>query len=193
MMESQMTEIDGQLMPEQAKNRATALYRLALLMTGDRARSRDVTLEAINSGDGTGSFFSSWMLAWSQRLVIARTLAGIRDELAVSARRTASLRNEKFAFASRKRLFDPDADAAGSRVESALRAIDVFPRCALLLTVFEGMSVEDAAILLDVDRDLVLKARVIGLQELTRTLARMRGRDYEASRSCLRTRELQHA
>ncbi len=179
-MESQMTE--------QAKNRAAGLYRLAFLMTGDRTRSLDLILEAIDSGDGADSFFSSWMLAWSQRLVIAKALAGIRDELAASARRTASLPNERFALPSRSRRFDPDADGAGSQVESALLAIDVFPRCALLLTVFEGMSPEDAAILLNVDRDLVRKARIIGLQELTRNLARMQGWTPVVRRSCLRTK-----
>jgi hypothetical protein len=108
-METQMTESDGQLTPEQAKNRAAGFYRLAFLLTGDRARSLDVTLEAIDSGDGTKSFFSGWILAWSQRLVIAKALAGIRQELAASARRTASLRIETFALPSRNLVVDPDA------------------------------------------------------------------------------------
>jgi DNA-directed RNA polymerase specialized sigma24 family protein len=177
-METQMTQAGG---------RAAALYRLAFLMTGDRARSVDATLEAIDSGDGTDSFFSGWLAAWSQRLAIAKALAGIRHELALSARRTASLRNEKFAVPAGNGVIDPQA------VESALLAIDVFPRCALLLTVFEGMSPEDAAILLDADRDLVRKARIVGLRELTRLLARSQGRAYRAGRSCVRRRELQHA
>jgi len=192
-METQITKADGQLMPEEAKNRAAALYRLAFLITGDRARSLDVTLEAIDSGDGADSFLSSWMLAWLQRLVVAKALAGIRGEVAASARRIPSVWNEKLALPSRNRFCDLYADGAGSRVDSALLAIDVFPRCALLLTVFEGMSAENAAILLDVDRDLVQKARIMGLQQLTRNLARTQGRAHAASRSCLRTRELQHA
>jgi hypothetical protein len=189
MMETRITEGRGQSMPEQSKNRAAALYRLAFLMTGDRVRSLEATLEAIDSGDGTDSFFSGWMLAWSRRLVIAKALAGFQDELGASARRTASLRNDESALPSRNRLFDPDGDGAGSQVESALLAIDLFPRCALLLTVFERMSPEDVAVLLDVDRDLVRKARIIGLQELTRTLTRMQTRAYRAERSCVWTRE----
>ena len=59
--------------------------------------------------------------------------------------------------------------------------------------MFEGMSAEEAAILLDVDRDLVRKARIIGLQELTRNLGRMPGWTFTVSRSCLRKSELQHA
>jgi DNA-directed RNA polymerase specialized sigma24 family protein len=188
-METQMTESDGQLTPEQAKNRAVGLYRLAFLLTGDRARSLDATLDAIDSGSGTKSFFSSWILAWSQRLVVAKALAGVREELAASAQRTASLRIEEFALPSRNLVVDPDADGAGGQIESALLSIDVFPRCALLLTVFEGISAADAAILLDVDMNLVRKARIVGLQELTRSLARMRGWTYAASQSPVRTRE----
>jgi DNA-directed RNA polymerase specialized sigma24 family protein len=190
MMETRKKAAGSELMPEQAKNRAAALYRLAFLLTGDRARSLDAILEAIDSGDGTDSFFSSWLQAWSQRLVIAKVLAGIHDELAASAKRTVSLRIEKIALPARDWRFDPDTDA--TQIERALLAIDVFPRCALLLTVFEGMPEEDAAILLDVDRDLVRKARIIGLQELTRNLARMQGWTYTVSRSCLRTKEYQH-
>jgi DNA-directed RNA polymerase specialized sigma24 family protein len=190
MTETQMTESDGQLTPGQAKNRAAGLYRLAFLLTGDRARSLDVTLEAIDSGYGTESFFSSWILAWSQRLVIAKALAGIREELAVSARRTASLRIERLALPSRNLFVNPDADGAGGHIENALLSIDVFPRCALLLTVFEGMSAEDAAILLDVDLDSVRKARIIGLRELTRNVVRMRGWTYTASQSSVKKREL---
>jgi len=192
-MGTQMKELGGNLIPGQTKNRAAGLYRLAFLMTGDRARSLAVTLDAISSADGTDSFFPSWMLAWSQRLVIAKVLAGMRDELAASARRTASLRDEKRALPSRDWIFEPDADGAEGQIENALLVIDVFPRCALLLTVFEGMSAENAAILLDVDRAVVRKARIIGLQELTRNLARIQGWTFEVSRSCLRTTELQHA
>ena len=46
---------------------------------------------------------------------------------------------------------------------------------ALLLSVFEGVPIEDAAVLLDADPALVKKARTIGLGELTRNLARMQG------------------
>jgi len=192
-MESQMKKADGQSMPEQAKNRVAALYQLAFLMTGDRARSLDVALEAIGYGDGTDTFFSSWMLAWSQRLVIAKALAGIRDDLAASARRTASLSIEQFALPSRGRLFDPDADGAETQIENALLAIDAFPRCAFLLTVLEQISAEDAAVLLDVDRGLVRKGRIIGLRELTRNLASMESWAYRADPSCAQTTELQHA
>jgi DNA-directed RNA polymerase specialized sigma24 family protein len=60
-------------------------------------------------------------------------------------------------------------------LERALLAIDVFPRAALLLSIFEGVPVADAAILLDAEPQLVRKAQAIGLMELTSRLARMQG------------------
>ncbi len=202
-MDTQNTESDKRLMAEQAKNRAARFYRLAFLLTNDRARSLEVTLETIDSEDGTNSFFSSWLLAWSQRLLIAKALAGIRGELAESARRTACLRpekREKPALPSRNPVIDPGANGTDGQMEGALFAIDLFPRCALLLTVFEGISAEDAATILDVDRDLVRKGRIIGLQELTRKLAAKpvgksagkAGQTNTAGQSYL-GRELQHA
>lgn len=183
----------GESVPEQAKRRASSLYRLAFLMTGDRARSLDATLEVIDSGDGTDSFFSNWMQAWSQRLVIAKVLAGIREELTASAHRTALLGNEKRAVLQTDRLFDPRTSGTGGQVEKALLAIDLFPRSALLLTVFEGISIEDAAVLLDADRDLVRKVRAIGLQELARGLTMAQGGARSTRRFCGRTKELKHA
>ena len=114
------------------------------------------------------------MLAWSRRLVIAKALAAIRDELApVGAPDGIEAPDKAARF--RRRTGLSHSDTTKIQLERALLAIDVFPRCALLLSVFERMSVEDAALLLDADLDLVRKAQMIGLQELTRNLARMQG------------------
>ena len=53
----------------------------------------------------------------------------------------------------------------------ALLAIDLFPRATLLLLVFEGMQIADAATLLDTEPDLLKKAEAIGLRELTANIA----------------------
>ena len=67
------------------------------------------------------------------------------------------------------------ANTTKLRLEDALLAIDVFPRCALLLMVFERVWLEDAATLLNSDPDLVRKAKSIGLRALTHNLARKQG------------------
>ena len=166
-------------------------YWLAFLLTGNPGLSVDVTLEAVASRDDANPFFSAWMLAWSRRVFIAKALAGIRSELARSARRTASRRAEKAVLPPRNWTLDQDTMKV--QIESALRAIDVFPRCALLLSVFEGVSPEDVAILLNSERDLVRKAQMIGLRELTRNLARKQGWTSTATQSYMIAGEMEHA
>jgi hypothetical protein len=176
---------------EQANKRAEDLCWLAFLLTSDRGLSVDMTLETVGVPDDATSFFSFWMVAWSRRVFIAKALAAIRVELAASARRTASQRAEKALFPPRN--WTLDRNTMKVQLESALLAIDAFPRCALLLSVFEGMSVEDAAILLNSEPGLVRKAQVIGLRELTRNLARMQGWTPPATKRYLVTNETQHA
>jgi len=184
---------------EQANKRAAdprfagpfQIYWLAFLLTGRREPSIDMTLEALDVRDGVDSFFSTWMLAWSRRVVIAKALAAIRGELAASARRTAFRRGEKASLPPQNWALSRDTNKA--QIERALLAIDMFPRCAILLTLFEGVSLEDAAILLDGDRDLVRKAQSIGLRDLTFNLARMQGWTSSASESYGVTGEVRHA
>jgi DNA-directed RNA polymerase specialized sigma24 family protein len=166
------------------------LYWLAFLLTGNPGLSVDVTLEAVACQDDANPFFSARMLAWSRRVFIAKALAEIRDELARSARRTAPRRSEKAALPPRNWTLSRDTTKV--RLESALLAIDVFPRCALLLSVFEGMTLEDVGILLNSERDLVRTAQMIGLLELTRNLARLQGWRSTTTKSDVVTSEMQH-
>ena len=54
--------------------------------------------------------------------------------------------------------------------EETVLAIEVFSRCALLLTVFEALHVDDVAELLHVDREMVRYGREAALWELTNRL-----------------------
>jgi hypothetical protein len=105
--------------------------------------------------------------------LFSKALAAIRDELASSARRTESKRSKKPILPPRSWALVQDSTKV--EIEQALLATDVFPRCALLLSIFEGMSLPDAVILLGGDRNLVRKAQVTGLREFTCNLARMNG------------------
>ena len=54
-----------------------------------------------------------------------------------------------------------------SDLERALLSIDLFPRAAVLLLLFEGVPLQDAAVLLDAEPDLVRKGQAAGVVELT--------------------------
>jgi hypothetical protein len=157
----------------QIDRQAANLYWLAFLLTGNRQASVDATVDALDSQDAN-PFFLGWMLAWARKVVIAKALAAIRQELVDSAKRIALARNCGAALLPRPALprhwsLAPGADRRD--LEQALLAMDAFPRCVLLLLIFEKLSEDDVVVLLDADRELVRKAQALAVVELTRNLA----------------------
>lgn len=153
----------------QAPNQMLDLYWLAYLLTGNRDASFQAAADAAELVEGVSSFFSEWILRWSRKIAIAKSLAAIREDLQTSARKM-----EANPFNGDLRL--PRGCSLSShtnriQLEQALLAIDAFPRCALVLSIFEGLPVEDIATLLDEERELVKMARAIGLQQLARRLS----------------------
>ena len=149
------------------KKATVDLYWLAFLLTGQRDISIDIAADAATSQEGANPFFADWMRDWQRRLVIAKALTAIHDELADSARRTEMARDN--SGTPRNWSLSPDTTKAD--LERALLAIDLFPRATLLLLIFEGVRITDAATLLDAGPDLLKKAQAIGLRELTANLA----------------------
>jgi DNA-directed RNA polymerase specialized sigma24 family protein len=154
---------------EDIRNQAVDLYRLAMLLTGRQDSSIEIAADTAVSGDEESGFFTNWMRSWQRRLVIGRALAEIRDELADSARRTQLLGVEEGAMP--RGNWSLSADTTQAELDSALLEIDLFPRVALLLLIFEGIPMAEAATLLDAAPALIRKAQAIGLIELTANLA----------------------
>ena len=167
--------------------RAADLHWLAYLLTGDRVASIEIASATFEGDDGAISFFSNWMERWSRRVAIARATSTLRKELAESAGRVESMRAEWRALPGRAWVLDENTTKL--ELEHALLTIDVFPRAAVLLLIFERMALEDAAVLLDAAPSLVRKAHAIGVRELTVNLAHLQG---WRSSSVLMV-ELQHA
>jgi hypothetical protein len=146
---------------------AADLYWLAFLLTGCRDISIDIAADVAVAGDYANPFFAGWMRGWQRRLVIAKALTAVHDELADSARRTELARVRSSEIPRDWSL----GDVSTETLERALLAIDLFPRAALLILVFEHVQMPDAVTLLDADLDLLKKAQVIALRELTVNLA----------------------
>ena len=153
----------------QMNEQAADLYWLAYLLTGDSQPSIDMAVEALEAEGHGERFFSSWMRRWSRNIVIAKALASVREELADSSRGFAASLRENSPLPAPERVSERAITKA--RLEHALLALDVFPRCVVLLSVFEGAPLADVATLLGSDLELVRKARTVGLLELTRNLA----------------------
>jgi DNA-directed RNA polymerase specialized sigma24 family protein len=151
---------------------AADLYWLALLLTDRQDLSIEIASDTVVSGDDANPFFADWMRGWQRRLVIGRALTAIHDELAGSARRTQLARvDSSDAGSATPRNWSLNPDTTKTDLQQALLSIDSFPRAALLLLVFEGIRMADAAVLLDADPALIRKAQAIGLRELTDNLA----------------------
>jgi DNA-directed RNA polymerase specialized sigma24 family protein len=154
---------------DEIRDDAAHLYRLAFLLTGRQEASIDIAADAAVSEDDANPSFTGWMRDWQRRLVIARALTAVDEELRDSARRTQLARPDGSAKPPRNWSLSPATTNA--HLEQALLAIDLFPRAALLLLVFERLRMADAATLLNADPALVRKAQAIGLRELTANLA----------------------
>lgn len=162
---------------EQTKQGAAGLHWLATLLTGDPELAIEVTIDAVEPPDHPIEFFSSYREGWSRRLVIAKAISRIRDRLTDSAKRRSWAQDVNSAV--RPQAWRLDAGVTKAELEQALLSIDIFPRAAVLLLLFEGLPIVDATALLDADAPLVRSALAAGVRELVVRLAGMRPRDQK--------------
>jgi DNA-directed RNA polymerase specialized sigma24 family protein len=145
------------------------LYWLAFLITGDEDQSVEAFTDAVQFDEPAPT--SQSMLCWARKLVIVAALDAVSSQVRESKHRTQIAARNCDPY----RGLMATAEIGGQELnkpdlEQALLAIDVFPRCALLLTFFEGLSINEAGALLDADRELVTTAQVDAAIELTRNL-----------------------
>jgi hypothetical protein len=153
-------------------NRGSDLVWLAFLLTGDMSLGGDVVGEALDARDPTAPFFEQWMSAWYRNLVIVRALGNVRLPLAASISRV-KLRVQNWTYGDQlpPPTWRTGREVSRGQFEDALLAIDIFPRCSLLLRIFERISREDAALLLNADEELVESATAMALNELAWNIA----------------------
>jgi DNA-directed RNA polymerase specialized sigma24 family protein len=156
------------------EDHAAELHWLAYLLTGNQDRSVQAFTKALDSEDYANPAIADFMVSWSRKLVIGAALETIRPELRESALRTARSEDPDPAALVASKPAEPHP-MTSPEFQRAVLAIDAFPRCALLLTVFEKLSLDDAALLLNADKALVRKARAQGLLELAGAFAGGRG------------------
>jgi len=142
---------------------------LANLITGESRQGPDPAFEPLCSRDSGNPFFHRWSNVWFRKLMPAKTLGRVAAEVKESARRTASLNCPRDGSA-------PLPLAGRYPLERALLTLDLFPRCVILLTMVEQLSLEDTAILLDADKQLIETTRLMAMAELYASIAHKQGR-----------------
>lgn len=145
------------------------LYWLAYLLTGDRERSVQAYTGALNSEEPAPAL-QRFMSAWARRLVIVAALGTIRRQLRESELRTRPATSGELAGLARSSSVDRTGFTK-QELEEALLALDVFVRCAVILTVFERLPVTEVAALLGADENTVKSAQARGVTEMTWRLA----------------------
>jgi DNA-directed RNA polymerase specialized sigma24 family protein len=150
------------------KTEALAFCWLAFLLTGDLEKSIDIAAEAAVQADDSQAFVPDGMKD-GRHLAIKKAIAAMRAELPVSAQRTKDRYSDIWATSLHDRSVVTSITQA--ELERAVLAIDAFPRVVLLLLVFEGLNITEAAALLGVDSVLLASARAIGLRDLCLNIA----------------------
>lgn len=145
---------------EEVEKQAIEFYSLAFLLTGETETSTKVAIDAL---DVTGA-----ALPVSRRAVMANALSAIRKELEDSSRRLKIQSPAPVPFSAAPA--DLDRDLTKAEVQRALLAMDTLPRCAVVLRVLEGVTLEDASTLLQASKDEVRRAQVTGLQVLAHSI-----------------------
>jgi len=133
------------------------LFSLAFLLTGDTERSVEAFDRALHYDQAENP----------REVVIGEALGTMRTELRTSKQRTSARAGDAPCI-EEKLQARPRVER--EEFEEAVISIDAFPRCAMLLTIFEGMPVRAAAALLHADEALTRVAQRIGIVELTRNL-----------------------
>ena len=141
------------------------LYRLAFLLTGDRERSVQAYTGALNS-EAPAPALQKFMLTWARKLVIVAALGTIRRQLRESELRTRPATKGELDGLARSASVDRAAFTK-QELEDTLLAMDVFVRCAVVLTVFERLPIKAAAELLGADENTVKSAQARGVTEMT--------------------------
>jgi hypothetical protein len=149
------------------------LYWVAYLLTGNRDLSVQAAEQSLEFDDVGNPFFDSWIVGWSRKLFIARILESVKPELHASMLRLRSVRLQNPGRSPGNASISRFTGKA--KLEEALLQIDIFPRCAVVLRVFEQLPLEDAAVLLDADQAVVAAAHASGLLELVGNLTAERG------------------
>jgi hypothetical protein len=156
------------------EEKSSELYTLAFLLTGDADRSVEAFSRALDTEEPENPSFGEFMNSWARKLIIVEALGTITPELRASKQRTARATEGELSGDAK---WNGRPYIAREEFEEAVVAIDAFPRCAMLLTIFEGMSIEAASVILNANKSLVRKAQRIGIVQLTRNLAGDSGPD----------------
>jgi hypothetical protein len=133
-----------------------SLYLLSLLLTADYDKAEQCFVNAIGEcGDGIGVFME-WASSWARRAIL---------KCAIQMIRPVPEHPESLPFIRRK----GPATSAENNPFATIFALGAFERFVYVMSILEGQSEQDCAILLRCSRRDVIIARVLALTRLSNT------------------------
>jgi hypothetical protein len=133
-----------------------SLYLLSLLLTADNDKAEQCFVNGIGEcGDGIGVFIE-WASSWARRAIL---------KCAIQMIRPVPEHPDSTPFIRRK----GPGTSAGYNPFAEILALGAFERFVFVMSILEGQSEQDCAVLLRCSRRDVMIARVLALTRLTRT------------------------
>ena len=133
----------------------SSLYLLALLLTGDHEKAEQCFVQGLENAVSRNRVFKEWARSWARRVIVQNALR------IISPRPNAE--NGSWGPVS----IDGRTKAPSERVEiAAVLKLATFDRFVFVMSVLEGYSDHDCAILLGCARRDVLAARTRALQQI---------------------------
>lgn len=133
---------------EQDMNR---LYRLSLLLTGDRVAAEDCFVQGLDDSQASNPVFKEWAESWARRSIVQNAIQIVRprptDIVALGPLTDHGIQLPEIA---------------------AILALPAFDRFAYVLSVLEAYPLQECALLLDCTRSELITARMRALQKIVK-------------------------
>jgi len=146
------------------------LHLLAFLLTADQDKAEECFVSGLDDSVAGNPVFREWARSWSKRAIIKNAIRLISPE------------STSASGGSNKTLLDRGETAAGNRLSpaaesevSAILDLDPFDRFAFVMSVLEGFSDRDCALLLGCTQQALVAGRLRALQRLSHAIVNTEG------------------
>lgn len=143
-----------------------SLFRLALVLTGDHEKAEQCFVAALDNASRRKTVFKEWARSWARRAIVqaAQSMLDPRPRYADEVLASPPVSHSE-------KVWREPAEV------SAVLGLESFDRFVFTMSVLEGYSHHECAILLGTTRKEVVEARTRALEQLGREAESRRGRD----------------
>ena len=128
-----------------------SLYLLALLLTGDHEKARQSFVAGLEDAKNRNTVFKEWARSWARRVIVQNALRIVNPR--PGGENATHLADRQRTYAERPQI-------------AAVLDLPPFDRFVFVLSVLEGYSDHECAILLNCTRRDVLDARIRAFEHL---------------------------